>query len=122
MTADPAVREAAEAALRAIFRKPPLRFQRSQITTHAAVFAFQALAKVDKASRLSAGLFKLWSPVPVRSLSAIPRMFVKAVIEATKDPDAYKRSAVGSTIAIVHRRNLQAHLLDPDTFPCPQFR
>jgi hypothetical protein len=121
--ADPSTAEAAEKALRFIFQSPhALKFKRSQITLDAAVFAFRALIKVDKASRASMGFFKLWSPVPVRSWGAIPKLFVKAVNAALKDPRQYKASPIGRTVAITHRRNLQAHLDMPDVMPCPQFK
>jgi hypothetical protein len=118
---DPVKQEAAEKALNALFQ-PPLRFKRDQITLDAAVFAFRSIVKVDQASRMSAGLFKLWSPTPIRSVAGIAMAFAKAVIAATRDPNAYKQSPIGSTIAVVHRRNLQYHLDDPETFPCPDYR
>ena len=121
--ADPDAQQAAEQALRSIFHGPhALRFQRTQITLDAAVFAFQAIVKVDQASRAAAGLFKLWSPVPVTSWKGIPKMFVKAVLAATKDPNTYKQSKIGLTVAITHRRNLQAHLDMPNVMPCPAYR
>ena len=121
--ADPEVQEAAERSLRCIFHGAhELRFRRSQVTLDAAIFAFQAIVKVDQASRSAAGLYKLWSPIPVRSWTGIPKMFVKAVLAATKDPGVYKQSKIGLTAAITHRRNLQAHLDMPDVMPCPGYR
>ncbi|MDA2923754.1 hypothetical protein MYX65_03690 [Acidobacteria bacterium AH-259-L09] len=114
--------DAAEKALRFVFQNPPLQFKRSQITLDAAVFAFQVLIKVDQASRASLGLFKLWSPIPVRSWAGISKIFVKAVIAALKDPTKYGRSKIGATVAITYRRLLQAHLAEPSTFPCPEYR
>ena len=120
---DPETLEAAEKALRFLFEKPhDLRFRRDQITLDAAVFAFKALKKVDIASRASMGLFKLWKPVPVRKWSQIPKLFAKAAKKALDEPGVYKKSRVGATVVISHRRNLQYHLDHPDTFPCPDFR
>ena len=115
-------REAAEKALNFLF-SPPLVFTRERITPEAAIFAFKALIKVDQGSRASYGLFKLWSPVPATSWKGIATKFAKAVIGALKDPDQYKKSLIGlAYIVQPHRRNLQLHLRDPDTFPCPEFK
>jgi len=115
--------KAAAAALNTIFtQQHKLNFREEQITLDAAVFSFKALMAVDKASRASLGLFKLWSPIAPTSWAGIGVKFVKAVLKATDQPEKYQNSAIGRTTAIPHKRNLQFHLNDPDTFPCPDYR
>lgn len=111
--------DAAEKSLRFIY--PSLQFKRNQITPQAAAFAFKVIVKVDKGTRISSGLFKLTGVYT--SWKSLPQKFVKAIYELFKDPSEFKKNAVSAAyIASPHRRNLQYHLDDPDTFPCPDFR
>lgn len=111
--------DAAEAALLFIF--PDLKFRRHQITLEAAVFAFVVLRKVDLGARAAYGMFKLYPTTPIRKWSQIPKHIFNAVLAATKNKKSVKSKISLALIALQHQRNLQNHLDNPETFPCPEY-
>ena len=120
-TPTPEQLQAAEGALSWVY--PDLKFERSQITTDAALFAFVVMRKVNIGARAAYGMFKLYSLVPPGKWSAIPKQVTKAVLAALQKPGKSLKSQIAlAFIAWPHQRNLQLHLREPETYPCPDFR
>lgn len=103
-------------ALKSIY--PTLMVQWHQITPDAAVFTAKLIQKVDAGARASASLY---GAVGVRSWASIGLAAIK-VIANYIDTDTFKSNLISIRfIASQHERNLQMHLQDPQTFPCPDF-
>ena len=108
-------------ALRGVF--DDLKFLATQITPDAAADAFRAMRKLDHGSRVARGLFELVTlPISVRAWSDIPKELWGALKEALAEPGKSVKSRIGiALIVLQHKRLMQKHLDDPETFPCPEF-
>jgi hypothetical protein len=112
---------AATAALRYIY--PNIRVRDSQITLDAAKFAFELVRRVDIGARAAYGLFKIYGgSLTVTEWKDIPNFVYEAAKAAAEHPNESMRSLIAVTfIALPLQRLVQAHLDDPETFPCPGF-
>jgi len=121
-SATPETLELADKSLRFIFGEG-LQYRRDQITPEAAAFSFEVVIKVDRGARAAYALFKLYESMSkVTEWKDIP----EAVIGAVKAFFEQRHSSVKSVISVAfialqHQRNLQMHLPDPETFPCPEY-
>lgn len=101
-----------------------LQFTDNQVTPAAAAFAFVTLAKVDLGARAAYSLFKLYSgSLSITKWSDITDALYQAAKAFLEQPGHSLKSEIAlAFIALPHTRNLQQHLIDPDTFPCPDYR
>ena len=117
------VQQAAEKALRYVY--PNLSFTYNQITPDAAYFAFASLCACSAIARSTKAIFDIYSAAVHGATGGDWKKFGKESVQAVLDlfsgggkPE--KNSIASSVMAWRYLRLLQHHLIDPETFPCPE--
>ena len=118
----PETLELADKSLRFIFGDG-LHYTRNQITPQAAAFSFEVVIRVDRGARAAYALFKLYESISkVTEWKDIPDAVTGAVKAYFEQSHSFVKSAISvAFIAVQHQRNMQMHLTDPETFPCPEY-
>lgn len=104
---DPLQEQAAKKILQAIY--PGIKLP-ARLSPGLTIFAFEALRRLNEASRITAGLSKLLPTKPIRSLSQIGKMLAKAAIEAFKDHHEFKMNRAVYNVLMKKQRVLRVHV------------
>ena len=117
------VQEMSEAIVRALF--PDLaHLARGRITPDAATFLLACVHRLEFATATTSALFALHGPLP-RSVFGLSLKAAKAIMKAVEPnvrPGISFNRIAFTFVALPHKRHLAAHLRDPETFPCPDYR
>ena len=117
------VQEMSEAIVRALF--PDLAdLARGRITPDAAAFLLACVHRLQLATAVTSTLFALYR-LPPRSLFSLSLMTARAVMKAVEPglrPGISFNRISFTFVARWNERNLRNHLLDPETFECPDYQ